>query len=367
VSEGAFTWRDGERIVRFGADALADAPRLLEQTGFGGYVLLTTARAAAQAPQLAAGAAAMLHVPPGRVDEVSAGLLGEVGGGLDPAGGGPLDPAGSAPLDPAGGAALAEAGGPPLVALGGGRVVDTAKAIAGARGGRCAAVPTTLSGAEMTPFHRTPAGAEGARLVRPALVIADPALMASAPPVPLAATAMNALAHAMEALYTPLANPVGELAALRAAELIGDSLPKDPPDRGSLALGALLAGYASGAAGIAVHHALCQSIVRTAGTSHAETNAVVLPHSARLMAGRAPAALGSLALALGDPTGDPAAAPAAIARLAARSGHTRLATLGVNEDHFPAVIAATLGHPALANTPDPPGEEELLELLRAAF
>ena len=28
---------------------------------------------------------------------------------------------------------------------------------------------------------------------------------------------MNSLAHAMESLYTPLANPVAELAALRAA------------------------------------------------------------------------------------------------------------------------------------------------------
>ena len=31
---------------------------------------------------------------------------------------------------------------------------------------------------------------------------------------------MNALAHGMEALYTPLANPVAERAALRGAELI---------------------------------------------------------------------------------------------------------------------------------------------------
>ena len=53
------------------------------------------------------------------------------------------------------------------MALGGGRVVDTAKAIAGAVGARCAAIPTTLVGAEMTPFHRLPAGVEGARLVRP--------------------------------------------------------------------------------------------------------------------------------------------------------------------------------------------------------
>ena len=96
---------------------------------------------------------------------------------------------------------------------------------------------------------------------------------------------MNALAHALEALYTPLANPVTSMAALRAAAL----LPTE--DRESLALGALLAGYASGSTGIAVHHAVCQTLVRTTGTPHAETNAVMLPHSARLMEGRAPEAV----------------------------------------------------------------------------
>ena len=55
---------------------------------------------------------------------------------------------------------------------------------------------------------------------------------------------MNALAHAVEALYTPLANPVAEMAALRAAELIAAGLADDEPDRPALALGALLAGYA---------------------------------------------------------------------------------------------------------------------------
>ena len=73
-----------------------------------------------------------------------------------------------------------------------------------------AAIPTTLSGAELTAFHRTPAGVEGAHMVRPSLVVADPLLMASQPATELAASAMNALAHGMEALYTPLANPVAE-------------------------------------------------------------------------------------------------------------------------------------------------------------
>jgi alcohol dehydrogenase class IV len=332
-----FTWRDGERTVRFGEGVAAQAAGLLEQSGLDGFVLLTTERAAAQAEGLAGRASRVVHVPGGKVDEVSASLLGEV------------------------------AGGAPLVALGGGRVVDTAKALAGATGVRCAALPTTLSGAEMTPFHRLPAGVEGARMVRPALVVADPGLMASAPPARLAASAMNALAHAMEALYTPFRSPVTDIAALRAAALLAKGVTREPPGRGDLALGAVLAGFASGSTGIAFHHALCQSVVRTAGSPHAETNAVILPHSARLMAGRAPWPMSELAGALGDGSGEPEAAAGDIARIAARCGHTRLATLGVGEEHLPAAAAAAASHPALALTPDPPGEAELLELLRAAL
>jgi alcohol dehydrogenase class IV len=332
-----FTWRDGERTIRFGTGVAADAAEVLEENGFGDFALLTTERAAAEAPALPGRASTTVHVPAGKVDEISALLLGEIDGGK------------------------------PLVALGGGRVVDTAKALAGATGVRCAAIPTTLSGAEMTPFHRLPAGVDGARMVRPALAIADPDLMASAPPTRLAASAMNALAHAMEALYTPLRSPVTDLAALRAAALLADGIVREPPGRGDLALGAVLAGWASGSTGIAVHHALCQTLVRTAGSPHAETNAVVLPHSARLMAGRAPGPMSELAGALGDRAGDPEAAAGDIARIAARSGHTRLATLGVTEEHLPAAASAAASHPALALTPDPPGEAELLELLRAAL
>ena len=332
-----FTWRDGERTIRFGTGVATQAPVLLEQNGFDRFVLLSTERAAAGVRGLAETASAVVHVPGGKVDEISAALLREVPDGTH------------------------------LVALGGGRVVDTAKAIAGATGVRCAAIPTTLSGAEMTPFHRLPAGVDGARMVRPALVVADPELMASAPPTRLAASAMNALAHAMEALYTPLRSPVTDLAALRAAALLADGVTREPPGRGDLALGALLAGWASGSTGIAFHHALCQTIVRTAGSPHAETNAVILPHSARLMAGRAPGPMGELAAALGDGAGDPEAAAGYIARIAARCGHTRLATLGVKEEHLAAAASAAVSHPALALTPDPPSEAELLELLRAAL
>jgi alcohol dehydrogenase class IV len=309
-----FTWRDGERLIRFGPAEPIEEP----------HVLLSTERALPLVPPTAA-TRGVAHLRPGRVDEISAELL------------------------------EAHEFDPELlvVALGGGRVIDTAKAIAGAIGARCAAIPTTLSGAEMTGFHRTPAGVEGARLVRPVLVLADPELMASAPQPARAASAMNALAHAMEALYTPLANPVTSMAALRAAELLSGDLS----DRGRVALGALLAGYASGSTGIAVHHAVCQTLVRECGTPHAETNAVMLPHSAELMRERAPEAMAEFCAALAAP----------LAELTARSGHTRLASLGVEEQQLSGVARTVAAHPYAANAPDPPGAEELLAVLRRAL
>jgi alcohol dehydrogenase class IV len=320
----SFTIRDGERTIRFGKGAAADAPDLLRQAGFDGYTLLTTERAEASAPLEPAAA---LHVPDGLVDELSASLLGQAGEG-------------------------------PLVALGGGRVIDTAKAIGGVTGAPVAAIPTTLSGAELTPFHRTPAGVDGARLIRPSLVISDPLLTASQPEPQLWASAMNALAHGMEALYTPLANPVAEAAALRGA---GAIFAED------VAVGALLCGWASGMTGFAVHHATCQQLVRIAGSPHAQTNAVMLPHFAGMMSIRVPGVIGEFARALGDPDGAPEAAAGRAAKLSARSGHTRLATLGVEEEQLPRVAAAVMQHPALRNTPEPPDEAELLELLRGAL
>jgi alcohol dehydrogenase class IV len=148
------------------------------------------------------------------------------------------------------------------------------------------------------------------------------------------------------------------MAALRAASELSAGVSADPPDREALALGAVLAGYASGATGIAVHHAICQTLVRETGTPHAETNAVMLPHSAGLMASRAPDAIAAFSDALGAHD---------VGSLAALSGHSRLATLGVGEDQLPGVARTVAGHPLLGNTPQPPGEEELLEVLRGAL
>jgi maleylacetate reductase len=330
-----FTWYDGERLIRYGAGALGEAPRLLQRRGFEGYALLTTERAAADAPALVKGAGVVLEVPAGPVPDAAAVVRGEVGER-------------------------------PVVALGGGRVIDSAKGIGGADGLAVAAIPTTLSGAEMTRIHRMPAGVEEFRLVRPSLVIGDPALMGSQPMPGIAASAMNALSHASEALYTPTANPAADAAALGAASLIARGLGSDELDRPALALGGLLAGYAIGSAGLALLHVLSQTTVRETGAPHALVYSVLLPHALAFMAGRAPEAMGRLAKALGAESEDPSQASSRAAALAARSGVTTLAEIGVKPDSFADIVRVALGRSELRHTPEPPGNRELLNLLERA-
>jgi len=327
MADDNFSWIDGERLVRFGRGT--EVP--LEH-----YALLTGA--SKRLPELEEGADVVLEVPPGPVPEVAAAVRDGVGGR-------------------------------PIVAFGGGRVIDAAKGIAGADGLTVAAVPTTLSGAPMTKLHRMPAGVEEWNLVRPSIVIAEPELMASQEPQPRAASAMNALAHAAEALYGPMANPVAEMAALRAAELLAKGLeaPREDRARPALALGAILAGYAVGSAGFALHHLLGQTLVRVTGAPHAGAYAVLLPHTLEAMLPRATDVFRRLADVLGLGSTNPAAVPARVAELAELAGPTKLSDLGVDAGQIDVVVAEALQRPDLGNTPDPPDAAELRAILEAAL
>lgn len=336
VSEADFTWRDGERVIHFRAGVVSDSPEILAQHGgFERYELLTTERAMGAAPlSLAEDAACFHHVPPGPVNEVSARLLEEVGEG-------------------------------PLVALGGGRVIDVAKAIAAVIGIRVAALPTTLSGAEMTRIHRLPSGhGPKAGLVRPELVLADPPLMTSLPEGPLRASAMNALAHGADCLYVPGANPVSELTALRGARLIARAMGAERTERdpAELALGSILCAYALDSAGLGLHHVVCQSLVRVLRIPHAETNATMLPLTMAALVPRAGKQMTALARALGS---NRAGLQKRLTELG--GGPRRLRDLQPDEQLFGEAVKAILARPELARVPDPPDEAEIRELIARAW
>lgn len=320
-----FTWQDGERTIRFGRGAIADADRLLGA----GYALLTTPRARDAAPAIADAAAVIRSVPAGRVDEVAAALLAELEAVKLPDG--------------------------PLVALGGGRVVDVAKAVAAARGGlHVAAIPTTLSAAEMTRSHRHAAGVDPATpRARPVIVLNDPALSASQPARALAGSAANSLAHALEAMATTGASPVPSLAAADAAQRLARGFGGSELDRDELALGALLAGYALDAAGIGLHHVLAQTLVRASGMPHGTVNAALLPHTLL--------ALDRRGLLDAEPHRELAE------ELAARAEARSLGALGLHPDVLDASVAAALRRPELERTPPPPGADEVRSIYRAAW
>jgi alcohol dehydrogenase class IV len=224
--------------------------------------------------------------------------------------------------------------GRPLVALGGGRVIDTAKAIGAreraTRPEGVAAIPTTLAGAELTPIHRLLEGTEGGP-VRPSLAICDPELMASQPLPGLAASAMNALAHALEAAWNANSTPLTDPTATCGAELLVAGLADDEPDRPALGLGAVHAAWAFGLVGVGVHHVVCQTLVQGLGLPHALVNAIVLPHACALMEVHTPPGLRTLD----------------VAAVAARAGATRLRELGHALDEYRALVPAMTRRPEL--------------------
>jgi alcohol dehydrogenase class IV len=336
---GNFVWRDAGRTVVFRAGGVAAAPKLLAEHGFDRFELLSTRRHLGAATELSVAATAVHELPP-------------------------ADPATAVPATAA--ALLDSASAPNLVALGGGRTIDTAKAIAAITGARVAAIPTTMSGAEMTGIHRLPAGAESrARtLVRPVLVIADPAAMTSAPEPELRASSMNALAHGADSLYTPFANPVSQMTALRGAELIAQALGQDPGERNrdALALGSILCGYAIDSAAFALHHVVCQTLVRICGGPHAGTNAAILPRAMSFMVPRAPDGLQPLATAIGT---NPETIEARILELAGNP--PGLGGLGADRTKLPEALESMLMRPELAFTPEPPTHADLKALIDQAW
>jgi alcohol dehydrogenase class IV len=332
---GSFVWRDAGRVVVFRPDGIAQAPQLLHEHGFADFELLTTPRALPGAPELEAAAKAVHSVPAGQVPEAAAVLLDRVSA-------------------------------PQLAALGGGRAIDAAKAVAAVTGARVAAVPTTLSGAEMTGIHRLPAGAESRvrAMVRPDLAIADPEAMTSQAEQALRASAMNALAHGADSLYTPFANPVSRMTAQRGAELIAASLDEDPGERNraALAQGSLLCAYAIDSAAFGLHHVICQTLVRICGTPHAETNAAILPRAMAFIAPRAPDQLALLADSIGT---DPSNIEVRILELGGNP--SGLGKLDADRSKLDQALDLMLVRPELAFTPEPPTRGDLEELIERAW
>lgn len=195
-----------------------------------------------------------------------------------------------------------------VVAIGGGSAIGFAKIVARETGARIVAVPTTYSGSEMSPIwgitsgDRKSTGRDPA--VMPRLVVYDPLLTLSLPARASAASGMNAMAHAVDALYATDAGPLVATIAAQALEALAAALPVTvvrPADIGARTralYGAHLAGLVLSMAGTALHHRICHVVGGRYRLPHAETHAVLLPHTVAFNEGAAAAANARIAAAL---------------------------------------------------------------------
>ncbi|MER5689806.1 maleylacetate reductase [Streptomyces sp. NPDC002205] len=189
-----------------------------------------------------------------------------------------------------------------VVAVGGGSPIGLGKAMTSRTGLPHLALPTTYAGSEMTPIlGETHEGTKTTRRLPQVLlktVVYDVDLTLTLPPDVAAVSGLNAMAHAVEALYAQGQDPLAFLMAGEALDALAAALPaivRDPADqeaRGTALYGAWLAGTCLGTVGMALHHKVCHVLGGTFDLPHAKTHAVVLPH---VIAYNAPAASPAMA------------------------------------------------------------------------
>lgn len=196
-----------------------------------------------------------------------------------------------------------------VVSLGGGSTTGLGKAIAARTGADQVVIPTTYAGSEMTDIlGETAAGEKTTRRspdIRPETVIYDVDLTMSLPVELTVTSAMNAIAHAMEALYAPDRNPVVVLMCKDALASFRDGLPRlirDPHDRAARAAALYAAWCCSTALGyvqMALHHKLAHVFGGSFNTPHAETHAILLPYTTAFNEAAVPELLAPIAEAFG--------------------------------------------------------------------
>src|SRR6185295_2306732 len=273
-----------QRVV-FAAGAIAQVPQEAARLGFARALVVATAGSGA------------------RLGQRLVGLLGERAAGLHAQAALHVPKA----VAEAGVAAARAAEADGVVAAGGGAATGLAKIIARDLGLPILALPTTYSGSEATPIWGMTDGerkftGKDARVV-PRTVIYDPDLTLALPAAVSAASGMNALAHSVGGLLVPDRTPVTEALAADAARRFALALPRvvadgnDVEARGECLVAAWLAGTVLNV-GSWLTHKLAH-VLGGLGLPHAETHAIILPHTARFCLAATPDARQRLAQAFG--------------------------------------------------------------------
>lgn len=176
-----------------------------------------------------------------------------------------------------------------IVSIGGGSVIGLGKALSFRTGLPHICIPTTFSGSEMTPIlGETDEGEKVTRSdpkILPATVIYDVDLIMTLPTAVCITSGVNAMAHAVEALYAANTTPIITLLAPEGIKALAEALPRLASEGTSKSVreralyGAWLCGICLGNSAMGIHHKLCHMLGGSYGLPHSETHTILLPHS----------------------------------------------------------------------------------------
>jgi len=295
-----------------------------------------------------------------------------------------------------------------LLAVGGGSAIDTTKAIAvmatnagsienyrGAnkvreKGAPLIAIPTTAgTGSEVTQFtiitdtKRDIKMLIASPFLIPQKAIVDPLLTLSMPRGLTAATGIDALTHAIEAYVSVKAQPMSDIFALSAIELISGNLRQawsngnNREAREKTMLGALQAGIAFSNSSVALVHGMSRPIGAYFHVAHGVSNAALLSVVTEFSLIGDPERYARIARAMGENVEGLTALEAAelaaeaIARLIEDIEIPSLEELEVDEEKLDKLAlqmaedAIASGSPA--NNPRQATKEEIVELYKLAY
>jgi alcohol dehydrogenase class IV len=288
-----------------------------------------------------------------------------------------------------------------VIGIGGGSALDTAKLVAATtRSGLSAAayalcdtplpldalpviaVPSTAgTGSEVT---RTSVFAleSGVKTwawgdpLKPVAALLDPELTLTLPPPLTAATALDALVHAIEAATNARRNPGNDLYCHRAITLISSNLRRaindgsDMAARGALLLGSCYAGIAIDNGGTALAHNISHAVAALAPIAHGRATALAMLATMDWVAEAVPEAFAAVAQAMGE-TPKPDAAVSVFGRVVRESG----LKISLRDDGLelnrPELLAAQMSQPQNAPmrkaTVRPVRDEDLLMLAQRFY
>lgn len=259
-----------------------------------------------------------------------------------------------------------------LVSVGGGSTTGLAKAVALTTGLPIVAVPTTYAGSEatnvwgLTENARKTTGVDDR--VLPRTVVYDATLTLTLPVELSMASGLNAIAHCVDSMWAPRADPINQALAGEGIRALHRGLPGVRDDPGALGgrelalYGAYVSAVAFASAGSGLHHKICHVLGGMFALPHAQTHAVVLPHVLAFNAPAAREAERRIARAFDAPS-----AVEGLARLRELLDAPRaLRDYGMPELGIPSAASAILDVVPPGN-PTPVTRENITALLHAAW